>query len=152
MADDFQVELEKLVARHARALADDVTTLILGRLGVAARPPRSPVGASAPKGAAKRGEAKGTVAPVRRRKRSSSGERDDVMGQVAGVVSSSEGVSAGDVERLTRLSRAQVVVALRALKESGRIFMAGEKRLARYGATRAIAERASHAARAKSAS
>lgn len=71
------------------------------------------------------------------------------MERVASVVAGSEGVSAGEVERLTHLSRGQVVAALRALKESGRIFMAGDKRLARYGATRAIAERASQAARSK---
>lgn len=144
MPDDFEVALEKLVADHARALAQDVTALILGRLGIAKAPA---VGRAAPTSSNRGGKVKSLPKPGRaKRTRLSSRERDDVVERVASAVTASDGVSSGEVERLTKLTRSQVVAALRALKESGRIFMAGDKRLARYGATRAVAERASSAA------
>jgi hypothetical protein len=149
MPDDFEAELEKLAVRHARALAQDVTALILGRLGIASA--SSPTRVRAARKPADRVAADrvAVVSGSKKRQRLSRLDRDQVIERVASAIAGSDGLSSGEIEALTKLPRGQVVGALRTLKESGRIFMAGEKRLARYGPTRAVAERASQAGRSR---
>jgi DNA-binding transcriptional regulator GbsR (MarR family) len=62
-------------------------------------------------------------------------------------VGSSNGLSVGEIERASGLSRASVASALKQLKEQGRTFMGGTKRFARYAPTQAAADRASVDAR-----
>jgi len=163
MADQFEVELQSLVSKVARELAHDITRLILRRLGIDAAPRsgsskghRVSAGAvskalrQAAKGRPKRGGGgraapRGRAAPARARK--SSEERAAIIEKVAGVVESSDGLSVGEIERESGLSRAAVASALKQLKEQGRTFMGGTKRFARYASTQAAADKASVDAR-----
>ena len=163
MADQFEVELQSLVSKVARDLAQEVTRLILRRLGIDGAPPRAPSkgrGVSAgsvskalrqaAKGRAKRGGAasgklKARSAPARTR--TTSEERAAIVEKVALVVDSSEGLSVGEIERESGLSRTAVASALKLLKEQGRTFMGGTKRFARYASTQAAADQASLDAR-----
>lgn len=164
MADQFEVELQSLVGKVARELAHDITRLILRRLGIEGAPLRAPskghrvsAGAvskalrQAAKGRPKRSNAssarpRGRTAPTTRT-RTTSEERAAILEKVAGVVESSSGLSVGEIERESGLSRAAVASALKQLKEQGRTFMGGTKRFARYASTQATADKASVDAR-----
>src|SRR3954471_19407388 len=134
MADQFEVELQSLVSKVARDLAHDITRLILRRLGIEGAPPRTPSksrGVSAgsvskalrqaAKGRPRRGgRAKSRAAPARTR--TTSEERGAIIEKVAGIVQSGDGLSVGEIERQSGLSRAAVASALKLLKEQGRAF------------------------------
>jgi hypothetical protein len=163
MADQFEVELQSLVSKVARELAQDITRLILRRLGIEGAPPRTPSkgrGVSAgsvskalrqaAKGRPRRGGSGGGRAKARSapaRARTTSEERAAIIEKVAGIVGSGDGLSVGEIERESGLSRAAVASALKLLKEQGRTFMGGTKRFARYAATQAAADQASLDAR-----
>jgi hypothetical protein len=154
MANSFEAELEALVSKCARDLAEEVTALILGRLGIerdAARglssrsgrpaavripPPRRASPPSRPRNGA-----------PRKRTRSSSEQRAASLDQVAKIVSASGGLSVSEIERQAGLSRTAVGAALKALKDDKRDFMGGTKRFARYAASQAAADKASLDAR-----
>ena len=70
-----------------------------------------------------------------------------MLAEVERAVSGSSGVSLGDIERQTGISRSILTTALKTLKEEGRIFMGGTRRYARYASTQAAADRASLDAR-----
>jgi hypothetical protein len=163
MADQFEVELQSLVTKVARELAQDITRLILRRLGIEGASPRTSsrgrgvasgsvtkalrqAAKGRPKGGnAAAGKAKGRTAPTRTR--TTSEERAAIIEKVAGVVENSDGLSVGEIERESGLSRAAVAAALKLLKEQGRTFMGGTKRFARYASTQTVADRASLDAR-----
>jgi DNA-binding transcriptional ArsR family regulator len=155
MAEAFETELERLVARVAHELARDITALILRRLGVesasapgqAARALRGASAASSR--AAVRRSAVGRPAkePTRRRGRASSEERAVMLAEVERALSGSGGMGLGEIERATKLSRSALTSALKALKEEGRVFMGGTRRFARYATSQAAADRASLEAR-----
>jgi DNA-binding transcriptional ArsR family regulator len=164
MADQFEMELQGLVTKVAHDLAQDITRLILRRLGIEGSASRTsgnkarsaPAGAvsktlrQASKSRPKRmgtpaGKAKGRPAPPRAR--TSSEERAAIIEKIAGVVERSDGLSVGEIERASGLSRAAVASALKLLKEQGRAFMGGTKRFARYASTQAAADQASLDAR-----
>ena len=162
MADQFEVELQSLVSKVARDLAQDVTRLILRRLGIDGAPPRAPSKArgvsagsvskalrQAAKGRPKRGATGGRFKAQKppARTRTSSEERAAIVEKVAHVVENSEGLSVGEIERESGLSRTAVASALKLLKEQGRTFMGGTKRFARYASTQAAADQASLDAR-----
>lgn len=166
MADQFEIELQGLVTKVARDLAQDITRLILRRLGIEGAASRAASGNKARRASAgavsktlrqagksrpKRpgapaGKAKGR--PARPPSpRASAEERAAIIEKIAGVVEKSEGLSVGEIERESGLSRAAVASALKLLKEQGRAFMGGTKRFARYASTQAAADQASLGAR-----
>ncbi len=167
MAHSFETELEELAAKFARELSQEVTALILRRLGIEKIAPRSPGGsgggsgggggrqasasraprATKPKrGAPARAAAKPAAKPSRRT-RVTVEERAATLDSVERIVSADQGLSAGDIERRSGLSRATVAAALKALKDEGRLFMGGTKRFARYATSQAAADKASREAR-----
>lgn len=163
MADQFEAELQNLVGKVARELAHDITRLILRRLGIEGAPRTGPAkgqrvsaGAvskalrQAAKGRVKRSSSggsrpRGRTTPARAR--TTSDERAAILEKVAGVVDGADGLSVGEIERESGLSRAAVASALKQLKEQGRAFMGGTKRFARYASTQAVADKASVDAR-----
>jgi phenylpyruvate tautomerase PptA (4-oxalocrotonate tautomerase family) len=86
-------------------------------------------------------------APVRHR--STLAEKAHAIERVAEVIGASDGLSLGEIERAAGLPRPVVASAIKALKDGGRVFMGGTKRLARYATTLEVAERASEAAARK---
>lgn len=155
MAQPFEAELEQLVAKFARELKDEVTALILRRLGIekpisrplpaASRASSKPARAPAPP---KR--AKSTKAPApkpSRRARATPEERTATLNAIERVVAAEAGLSAGEIERKSGLPGPVVAGALKALKQDKRVFMGGTKRFARYAATQAAADKASREAR-----
>ncbi|MRG97947.1 hypothetical protein [Polyangium spumosum] len=163
MAQPFDAELEELVSKFSRELADQIRALILRRLGIerapASRPaPRSTPARSAPvstptpartKRAPNRAPA--TVrAPVSERRhaaRPTSEERAAAIERIARIIANGSGLSVGEIERQSGFTRSAVGSALKTLKDQGRIFMGGTKRFARYATTQAAAEQASLEAR-----
>lgn len=166
MAQPFETELEQLAAKFARELTHEVTALILRRLGIektgtrslgggggggaprssAAKPARGSV-SSTPKRGASAKPVKAQAAKPSRRTRATLEERAASLNEVERIVAGSEGLSAGEIERKSGLSRAAVAGALKALKDEGRLFMGGTKRFARYATTQAAADKASRDAR-----
>jgi DNA-binding transcriptional ArsR family regulator len=163
MAQPFDAELEELVSKFARDLADQIRSLILRRLGIertaaapraASRPlpPRSaPASTPSPgrgkRTAAPRAAARAPVSERGRGARQTSEERAATIERIARIVSSSAGLSVGEIERQSGLSRSAVGSALKALKDQGRIYMGGTKRFARYATSQAVADQASLEAR-----
>lgn len=162
MADQFEVELQTLVAKVARELAHDITRLILKRLGIEGtlRVPRGDKRLAAgavskalrqvEKGRARRpAPARGRekAAPPPPRQRPSAEERAEASERIAMVVEGASGLSVGEIERQSGLPRGVVLSSLKALKEQGRLFMGGTKRFARYALTQAAADKASVEAR-----
>jgi DNA-binding IclR family transcriptional regulator len=74
-------------------------------------------------------------------------ERAATLDAVERIVATDQGLSAGEIERRSNLSRATVAAALKALKDEGRLFMGGTKRFARYATSQAAADKASREAR-----
>ncbi len=160
MATPFEAELEALVSRHARELTEEVTDLILGRLGIERGAARALTGLGRPRAAGSRGQA-APAAPAKKREKPAAGaparragrgrptseQRAASLDEVARVVAGSSGMSVSEIERASGLARGEVASALRALKEQGRVFMGGTKRFARYAASQAAADRASADAR-----
>lgn len=150
MVDAFQARLEELVRRTAEQLAQDVTALILERLGIGA-----PVATlAAARTTKRRAPAQGreptrvvSSGPIKKRGRAPSTDRAEHLQAVERVVAASQGVGLGQIEKETGLSRATISSALRALKDEGRIHMGGNRRFARYASTQALADQASRAAR-----
>jgi len=165
MAQPFDAELEQLVSKFSRDLADQIRSLILRRLGIERSPapktsPRHSVAKAGPpsspqtlrsKRGAPRSAPRGPTSERRQTGRASNEERNAVLDRIARIVSTENGLSAGEIERHSGLSKAVVSVALKKLKERGRVFMGGTKRFARYASTQAAADLASEAARSKSA-
>jgi hypothetical protein len=168
MADPFEVELEQLVAKVARGLAQDITALILRRLGIAGPDGRAGSGiaragalgrgsAARLRGAANGREKPASARPQRARPGGTGGgapriratreERTRIAAEVERVIGAGSGLSLGQIERASSLPRGAVTAALKTLKEEGRAFMGGTKRFARYAATQAQADRASLDAR-----
>jgi biotin operon repressor len=165
MAQPFETELEQLAAKFARELTHEVTALILRRLGIektgtrslggggggaprssAAKPARGSA-SSMPKRGVSAKPGKAQAAKPSRRTRATLEERAASLNEVERIVAASEGLSAGEIERKSGLSRAAVAGALKALKDEGRLFMGGTKRFARYAMTQAAADKASRDAR-----
>jgi DNA-binding transcriptional ArsR family regulator len=163
MAQPFDAELEELVSKFSRELADQIRSLILRRLGIerapASRPsPKAAPARSAPvstparvKRAPSTSRAPATVrAPVSERRhaaRPSTEERAASIERIARIVANGSGLSVGEIERQSGFTRSAVGSALKALKDQGRIFMGGTKRFARYATTQATADQASLEAR-----
>lgn len=170
MAQPFEAELEELVAKFARQLKDEVTDLILRRLGIERAAPRPLAGpkVSAPKSArapvaskrargvgarpAKAVAAEGAGGGAggganKKRSRATTEERAQTLTAIERIVAASEGLSAGEVERKVGLSSAVVAGALKALKAQKRIYMGGTKRFARYAMTQSAADKASRESR-----
>lgn len=167
MEQSFEVELEALAGKFARELAEQVTALILRRLGIerpaAARPlavaprqapaappaqPKGPPAKSAPAKSARAAKpAKVEPVKAKRRVRSTAEQLSAGVNAVERVVATEGGVSASDIKRTSGLSAPVIATALRVLKKEGRIFMGGTKRFARYATTQAAADKASRAAR-----
>lgn len=70
-----------------------------------------------------------------------------MLDKVERIVADNEGLSAGEIERRSDLSRAAVAGALKVLKDEGRLFMGGTKRFARYATSQTAADKASREAR-----
>lgn len=165
MAQPFDAELEELVNKFSRDLAEQIRDLLLRRLGIErASTPKVPAKVSIPRSGpasspltlrSKRGGPRSsTRVPVSERRqtnRASAEEKNQTLDRIARFVGTGEGLSAGEIERGTGFSKAVVSAALKALKEQGRVFMGGTKRFARYAGTQAIADRASEQARTKTA-
>jgi DNA-binding transcriptional ArsR family regulator len=166
MAQPFDAELEELVSKFARDLADQIRTLILRRLGIerapAATPARAAVvrgprqqpqpppsvrGGGAKRPASTKAATKGPVSERRGRARPTNEERAAAIERIARIVGNSGGLSVGEIERQSGLSRSVVGSALKALKDQGRVFMGGTKRFARYATTQQAADQASLEAR-----
>lgn len=164
MAQPFDAELEELVSKFSRDLADQIKSLILRRLGIertAAAPARSsavvrgarqqpqppPSVRGGAKRAAPKAAAKGPVSERRGRSRPTNEERLAAIDRIARVVGNSGGLSVGEIERQSGLSRSVVGSALKSLKDQGRVFMGGTKRFARYATTQQAADQASLEAR-----
>ncbi|MDI1446760.1 hypothetical protein [Polyangium sp. 6x1] len=169
MAQPFDAELEELVSKFSRDLADQIRALLLRRLGIERAPatrssslsPRAVTVRSAPASApaappssrAKRAptRAPATVrAPVSERRHASRPtheERAAAIERIARIVGHGTGLSVGEIERQSGFTRSVVGSALKALKDQGRIFMGGTKRFARYATTQAAADQASLEAR-----
>jgi hypothetical protein len=174
MAHPFENELEELTAKFARELSHEVTALILRRLGIeksasrpssggggsgggratAAKPARAakPKRGSPARAAANTANTTRTAAKPSRRTRATLEERTATLAKVERIVADNEGLSAGEIERRSNLSRAAVAAALKSLKDDGRLYMGGTKRFARYATTQASADKASREARGGSAS
>ncbi len=90
--------------------------------------------------------AKKPRAKAKRRRRSSAG-RAKLKEAILETVNASDGVALSDVAEAVGAPKTRVQPVLRALKDEGAIHQAGDRRLARYGRTKAIAEAASKAAR-----
>ncbi len=162
MADPFEAELQSLVSKVTRSLAQDITRLILKRLGIegTVRAPRGDKRLSsgavskalrqaAGKGSARPApptRARAKPAPVSRA-RPSADERAAALDHIVAVVAGASGLSVGEIERQSSLSRGTVISSLKALKEQGRVFMGGTKRFARYALTQPAADKASVEAR-----
>ena len=160
MATPFEAELEALVSRHARELTEEVTDLILGRLGIERGAARALTGLGRPRAAGSRGQA-APAAPAKKREKPAAGaparragprpptteQRAAYHDEVAPGRARSWGVCVTQKEPASGLARGEVASALRALKEQGRVFMGGTKRFARYAASQAAADRASADAR-----
>jgi hypothetical protein len=165
MAQPFETELEELAAKFARELKDEVTALILRRLGIeksasrpaatSARPVQSkpsralaaPKRAAAAASASKGRIAKAPPTKPSRRTRATPEERAQSLTSVERVVAGSDGLSAGEIERKSGLPGPVVASALKALKSEKRIFMGGTKRFARYATSQSAADKASRDAR-----
>ncbi|UQA55367.1 hypothetical protein [Polyangium aurulentum] len=164
MAQPFDAELEELVSKFARDLADQIRTLILRRLGIERAPAASPARATVARGprpqpspppsarggakrAAPKTTARGPVSERRQSSRPTSEERAAAIERIARVVANSSGLSVGEIERQSGMSRSVVGSALKALKDQGRVFMGGTKRFARYATTQQAADQASLEAR-----
>ncbi|MDI3285204.1 hypothetical protein [Polyangium sp. 15x6] len=166
MAQPFDAELEELVSKFSRDLADQIRALILRRLGIERAPqtrpaPRATSVRSAPASApaapassrTKRApsRAPATVrAPVSERRHASrptTEERAAAIERIARIVGNGSGLSVGEIERQSGFTRSAVGSALKALKDQGRIFMGGTKRFARYASTQTAADQASLEAR-----
>jgi len=159
MADAFEEELEKLVTRLSRELAQEITSLILRRLGIEGAPGARALGPVVGRGGrilggprtspGRRPRPARAPAPSKtsgRRTRSTAEERQAILREVESAVSSSSGLSLGEIEKKTGRSRAAVSTALKTLKDQGRMFMGGTRRFARYATSQAGADRASHEA------
>jgi hypothetical protein len=84
----------------------------------------------------------------RRRARLGRDAREAQLADIERVVTErDEGVSRADVVEALSISAAEAGRGLKALTTAGRIHRAGERRLTRYGRTKAIAEAASKASR-----
>ncbi|MCA9617393.1 MAG: hypothetical protein KC731_00130 [Myxococcales bacterium] len=81
------------------------------------------------------------------RRRRSSTSRAKLKEAVLQAVTNSDGMALSDVAEAVGASKARVQPLLRALKDEGAIHLAGDRRFARYGRTRAIAKAASKGAR-----
>jgi ribosomal protein S25 len=162
MADAFEAELEALVSKVARELAHDITRVILRRLGIdgtvrfARNDKRLSAGAvsSALRQAAGKSRPRHPTPPRSRAKsgpvsrpRPSVEQRAAAFEKVAQVVEAGSGLSVGEIERQSGVSRSVVIAALKALKEQGRVFMGGTKRFARYALSQSAADKASSEAR-----
>ena len=90
--------------------------------------------------------AKKPRAKAKRRRRSSAG-RAKLKGAILETVNASDGVALSDVAEAVGAPKTRVQPLLRALKDEGAIHQAGDRRLARYGRTKAIAAAASKRAR-----
>ncbi|MEM6790519.1 MAG: hypothetical protein AAF715_23570 [Myxococcota bacterium] len=84
----------------------------------------------------------GAVMPVRRRRTSQADRAADKARVLEHVRRLDAGVSRGAVAEILDLPPPAVGQILRALVEEGHIFRAGERRLARYGRTQELADRA----------
>ena len=169
MAQPFDAELEELVSKFSRELADQIRALILRRLGIERAPTTRPNSSltsrasarsatasapvSPPSSRAKRAptRAPATVrAPVSERRHASRPtheERAASIERIARIVANGSGLSVGEIERQSGFTRSAVGSALKALKDQGRIFMGGTKRFARYATTQSAADQASLEAR-----
>jgi hypothetical protein len=95
------------------------------------------------------------AAPSRRRGRRTRGARiskgspqhEALLSKVEKTIVGSKGLSVSQVAKATSLPKLRVASVIRELKGSKRIFQAGERRFARYGKTKQIAQKASSAAR-----
>jgi hypothetical protein len=165
MAQPFDAELEELVSKFARDLADQIRALILRRLGIERAPAATPARAAVARGprqqpqpppsvrggakrtASTKAATKGPVSERRGRARPTNEERAAAIERIARIVGNSGGLSVGEIERQSGLSRSVVGSALKALKDQGRVFMGGTKRFARYATTQQAADQASLEAR-----
>lgn len=110
-----------------------------------AAPSRAPRAAK-PKRRASSRAAKSAAKPLRRT-RVTAEERAATLNLVERIVATDQGLSAGDIERRSGMSRATVAAALKTLKDEGRVFMGGTKRFARYATSQTAADKASREAR-----
>lgn len=78
-----------------------------------------------------------------KRRRRSSASRAKLKEAVLQAVTNSDGMALSDVAEAVGASKTRVQPLLRALKDEGAIHLAGDRRFARYGRTKAIAEAAS---------
>lgn len=150
MADPFEKELETLVARYARDLTREITSIILRRLGVSSAGASASSHGRAPRRAKAEAKPARTQKPTeapRRRGRPSAEDKTAAEEKVARVLGAGKGVSVGELEKALGLSRGAVAGAIKTLKQEGRAFMGGNRRFARYAATQAAADQASKAAR-----
>ncbi len=170
MAQPFDAELEELVSKFSRELADQIRGLILRRLGIERAPASRPAARATParsqassassatppaSSRAKRAPNRSTPgpasrAPVSERRnfaRPTNEERAAAIERIARIVANGGGLSVGEIERQSGFTRSAVGSALKVLKDQGRIFMGGTKRFARYATTQAAAEQASLEAR-----
>jgi biotin operon repressor len=86
------------------------------------------------------------VGRAKKAPRATAADRAKLEQSVLATILASTGVSLGDVAAKLGAAKPQVAAAIRALKASGKIKQAGERRLARYAKTQTAANKASRAA------
>jgi|RhiMetdeSRZDD1v2_1073273.scaffolds.fasta_scaffold235459_4 hypothetical protein len=86
-------------------------------------------------------------AAARRRGRSTSVDREELLLLVERLVKGSRGLSSTEIARMVRAATPRVQSVLRELKHDRRIFQAGDRRFARYAGDAATAEAASRNAK-----
>ena len=116
------------------------------RKKVAKRVAKKPAKAAPKKRVVKKAAKKKAVKKARA-PRGTTAARAQQLAKVEKFVKSSKGVSLAQVAAATKLSKPQAAGVIRALKQDGKIHQGGDRRFARYGASKKAAEKASLAAR-----
>jgi len=127
--NDFRHELRSVVSRFADQLTDEVTSVILRRLGMK--------NGAAPLAAA----TKRPIAVPSNRSRApavAAAQRD----RIASFVTKSKGVSLSEIGRATGISSGALKYSLKLLRRQKKVYMAGDRGTARYAGNQSLADAA----------
>jgi hypothetical protein len=155
MESSFEAQLRDVTARVSEQLVQEIVQVIFARLGFASGAPaafRAAVRSSAghaPKHVSKPGKVSAVKPAAKSKGGRKKGDKplDGRRQRLLSVISSSKGMSLGELQRSTGFPRTFVRRALKEFRGAGRVYMAGDRGLARYGTSQAVAQQAYVAAR-----
>lgn len=153
MESTFESQLREATTRLSEQLVQEVVQIIFQRLGIGARLDLKPAAIPASGGGAAPGKKSVSkpskvavpkpITPRSERDRPLDARRQRLLT----VVTSSRGLSLGELQRSTGFPRTFVRRALKELRSAGHVYMAGDRGLARYAGSLAVAQQAHVAAR-----